>query len=95
MRIETKEIRGLPLYLQEQMGVALVAQMEQANPVAGNEKRPREKTPVRRLRFRTARAAQRYQKLRILARTGIIIDLVLSTDGEYVRSFTYLVEEEV
>ena len=63
MRLDNNDIRAMPLHMQEQVGVALVAQMAQANPVAGSEKRPKEKTPVRRLSFRTARAAQRYQKL--------------------------------
>lgn len=34
MRMESEELRNLPLHMQEQVGVALAEQMEQAAPVA-------------------------------------------------------------
>lgn len=37
MRMESEELRNLPLHMQEQVGVALAEQMEQAAPVAEEE----------------------------------------------------------
>lgn len=36
MRMESEELRNLPLHMQEQVGVALAEQMEQAAPVAAD-----------------------------------------------------------
>ena len=93
MRIDPK---GLPLHMQEQVGVAIAASLAQATPVAGREEMPlRQKTHARRLRFRNIHAARRYLTLREEERNGEISDLVLHMNENYVIDrFTYCITEE-
>lgn len=70
MHIDPKE---LPLSMQEQVGVKIVAQLAQAVPVAGqSEKRTAQKVTVRRLRFPSTQALARYYALKGIARDGDI-----------------------
>lgn len=65
MRIDPKE---LPLPMQEQVAVKMLAQVSAPSPVAGGKK-PR-KVAVRRLVFPCPGAAARYQELRQKVRDG-------------------------
>lgn len=92
MRLDNDDIRALPLHMQEQVAMEIVAQSAKALPVAGREeKRPCKKVTAKRLRFTGARAAERYRVLRDAARQGVISELgVLVQDG-YIYAFTYRV----
>lgn len=71
MRIDPKE---LPLPMQEQVAVKMLAQASAPSPVAGGKK-PR-KVAVRRLVFPCPGAAARYQELRQKVRDGKLMDAV-------------------
>lgn len=88
MRVDPKE---LPIPMQEQLASKILAQMPMEPAVAAKKVR------VRKLRFPEIKDKWRYIYLRDLVRNGTICDLVLHLDdaGEYVRSFTYLVMEEL
>lgn len=47
MRFDNDDIRALPLHMQEQVGVALVAQIAQANPVAVREETKEEQNMLK------------------------------------------------
>ena len=77
MRIDPKE---LPLPMQEQVAVKMLAQASAPSPVAGGKK-PR-KVAVRRLVFPCPGAAARYQELRQKVRDGKLMYLeVVEHDG--------------
>lgn len=92
MRIDPKE---LPIPMQEQLAEKILAQMP-TRDTAAEEIRPI-KVRVRRLRFPALKDKWRYLYLRDMVRDGKICDLILCLDdaGEYVRSFSYLVVEEL
>ena len=78
MRIDPKE---LPLPMQEQVAVKMLAQDSAPNPVAGQEKKT-VKVSVRRLVFPCPGAAARYQELRQKVRDGKLMYLeVVEHDG--------------
>lgn len=102
MRFDSKDIREMPLHMQEQVGVALLAQMAhgsegkqlgdspsaKATPVAGRKVR------VRKLCFPSQAAAWRYLRIRALLRSGSVCGMTLRREGAYIRSVSYLVMEE-
>ena len=102
MRLDSKDIREMPLHMQEQVGVALLAQMAhgsegkqlgdsppaKANPVAGRKVR------VRKLCFPSKDAVWRYLKLRAMIRDGSVCGMTLHREGACIRSVSYLVMEE-
>ena len=89
MRLDNDDIREMPLHIQEQVGVAIAANLAQANPVAGRGEKRSIKVPVRILRFPSPGAAARYKALRDAAREGVIYDLdTVQYDGDIV-AFTY------
>ena len=78
MRIDPKE---LPLPMQEQVAVKMLAQASAPNPVAGQEKKT-VKVSVRRLVFPSWLAAGRYKELRQKVRDGKLMYLeVVEYDG--------------
>lgn len=89
MHFDHDDLRALPLHMQEQVGVALVAQIEKNQPVAGREMKPPLRVPVKRLCFSGARAAARYEVLRDAARQGVISELDAVTDDGCVAALTY------
>ena len=95
MRFDNDDIRALPLHMQEQLSTALVAQMAQAAPVAGQqEKRPGVKVRVRRLRFPTSEAFLHYLAIRDLEKSGKAADIILHKKGDYIGKIIYTVTEE-
>ena len=82
--------------LRKHLGVVSPAQALQAFQVAGREETPhRQKTHVRRLRFRNIHAARRFLTLREEERNGEISDLVLHMNENYaIDRFTYSITEE-
>lgn len=89
MHFDHDDLRALPLHMQEQVGVAVLAQIEKNQPVAGREMKPPLRVPVKRLCFSGARAAARYEILRDAARQGVISELDAVTYDGYVVSLTY------
>lgn len=89
MRLDNDDIREMPLHIQEQVGVAIAANLAQANPVAGREEKRPMKVPVRILRFPSPAAAARYKALRDAAREGVIYDLETVQHDGCTVAFTY------
>ena len=84
MRVDPKE---LPLPMQEQVAVKMLAQVSAPGPVAGGKK-PK-KVAVRRLVFRSWLAAKRYKELRQMVRDGKLMCLeFVQYDGRVV-AFLY------
>ena len=92
MRIDPRQ---LPLCYQEQVGAAILAQIAQAPSVAvREERRVRNKQPVRRLVFSNDRAASRYRILRKQAESGAICELLLHKNKQgLIDCFTYTITE--
>lgn len=86
MRIDPKE---LPLRYQEQVGAAVVAQLEKAAPVAGRKNRIRKQVTVKRLCFPSARAIDRYAVLKCAVREGVLSNLKLVEYDGRIVAFTY------
>ena len=91
MRFDGNDIRRMPLSVQEQLGAAILEKLEKATPVAASLKPPL-KVKVRKLRFENRNLAMRYLDLRCAANRGMIYDLVLRKEGEYITSLSYGIE---
>lgn len=93
MRIDAKQ---LPLRHQEQVAVAILAQITQTPPVAVREEEcVKEKLYARRLEFVNDRAARRYRILRKQAESGLICELLLHKNEQgLIDCFTYTITEE-
>lgn len=88
MKIDPKE---LPIQYQEQLAAAILAQIAKTPPVEIREEESMTiKRPVRRLVFRSDRAADRYRVLRKQAEVGQITGfrLHMNKDG-VITHFTY------
>lgn len=97
MRLDNNDIRALPLHMQEQVGVSLVAQISRENMRKGLGIDPaaNQKVHVRILQFKNKQAARRYLALREADRNGLLSELVLHMNEKYrVHKFTYTKTEE-
>lgn len=88
MRMESEDIRNLPLHMQEQVAMAFVPPAAEPAPVAGK------KVTVRRRRFYNKRSARIYRELRALAAKGIIDVVVVNEEHGIVRSVFYVMTED-
>ena len=84
MRVDPKE---LPLPMQEQVAVKMLAQVSAPSPVAGGKK-PR-KVAVRRLVFTSWLAVGRYKELRQKVRDGKLMYLTTVEHAGIVAMFLY------
>lgn len=87
MRMESEDIRNLPLHMQEQVAMAFVPPVAEPAPVAGLK-------ILRRIRFPNKRAARRYLELRELATQGFIDAVTVHVEDGIVRSVSYVVTED-
>lgn len=91
MHIDPKE---LPLSMQEQVGVKIVAQLAQAAPVAGCDERSPVIVTVRKLIFPERWALCRYYALKMIQKEGMITRPVPVTTGARVTGIEYRILRE-
>lgn len=84
MRIDPQ---GLPLPMQEQLATKILAQISAPDLVAGGKKTV--KVPVRRLRFPSRRAVERYRELRTKEQNGELAYMACVTMRGNVVAFYY------